>query len=140
MNAILGVSTVVKINLKIIAVLIILLLFLSCSYITQGYKIEQVSSAKFGTSQSVEIIREKPKRAFSIIATFEGNELNQCKGKEEFCQLIKLAKKSGADAAWIQGHTKSEQPGQWITYENKPMYIRPYTVERFRGVFIKFEN
>lgn len=91
-------------------------------------------------SNTIEIVHEKPNRAFLAIARFHGVDRKKCNEGNELCDLREKARKMGAHAIWVQQKHTTDYPGDWIHYNDRMIRIYPYSVTTVSGVFIVYSG
>lgn len=90
------------------------------------------------TSNSIEVVHEKPDREFLAIASFHGVDRKKCDEGNELCDLREKARKMGAHAIWVQQTNTTDYAGDWIHYNDRMIRVYPYRITTKSGVFIVY--
>ena len=125
--------------LSVIALAMVALVNTSCS---TSFTVTPLIDAgvKLPATKMIEVVYEKPDRAFLAIARFHGSEKKKCVAGNEFCSLRETARKMGAHAIWVKDANTTEYPGDWVHYKDRMIRIYPYSVTVVSGVFVVYES
>lgn len=118
----------------------LMILLASCAAVNGSYIITPEEDKTYAPTHTIDILHKSPQREHRIIARFTGHETDQCPKDNNFCGLRLQGQKLGAHAAWIQKHSVSQQPGEWIQVEGKMTKIHAYATHYTEGVFIRYSS